>query len=229
MKTITAIIPVREGSRRLKNKNIRPFAGTSLLENKIIQLKKVKKIDEIIVSSDSDTMLEIAEKYGVTSKKRPIEYCDEKSKTFNEVVEYIASQEVKSEIMIWAPCVCPLVSEEKFSEGISLFERIQNGELSGDSVVTASLLKEYIFNETGPANFSVEHHVPSQRLPDWHCITNGFFIAKRADMIKWRFVYGSSPYLCEVNKFEAMDIDDEFDFQMAETAMKYQQNTNKKQ
>ena len=30
---ITAIIPVREGSRRLKNKNVAPFAGTNLLIN----------------------------------------------------------------------------------------------------------------------------------------------------------------------------------------------------
>ena len=35
--SITAIIPVREGSRRLKNKNIAPFAGTNLLINKINQ------------------------------------------------------------------------------------------------------------------------------------------------------------------------------------------------
>ena len=36
---LTAIIPVREGSRRLKNKNVAPFAGTNLLINKINQLK----------------------------------------------------------------------------------------------------------------------------------------------------------------------------------------------
>ena len=44
--TITAIIPVREGSRRLKNKNIAPFAGTNLLINKINQLKQVKEITD---------------------------------------------------------------------------------------------------------------------------------------------------------------------------------------
>lgn len=38
---ITAVIPVREGSRRLKNKNVAPFAGTNLLLNKIEQLKEV--------------------------------------------------------------------------------------------------------------------------------------------------------------------------------------------
>ena len=34
-KDITAVIPVREGSTRLKNKNVAPFAGTNLLINKI--------------------------------------------------------------------------------------------------------------------------------------------------------------------------------------------------
>ena len=51
---LTAIIPVRAGSQRVKNKNLKPFAGTTLLEIKIETLKKVQGIDEIIVSSDSE-------------------------------------------------------------------------------------------------------------------------------------------------------------------------------
>ena len=70
MNEITAVIPVREGSTRVKNKNIRQFAGTTLLENKIKQLKDTKGIDEIIVSSDSEIMLEIARSNGVTAKKK---------------------------------------------------------------------------------------------------------------------------------------------------------------
>ena len=54
MRTITAIIPVRAGSTRLKNKNVAPFAGTNLLVNKIHQLQDVKEITRIVVSSDSD-------------------------------------------------------------------------------------------------------------------------------------------------------------------------------
>ena len=38
--TLKAIIPVRSGSTRVKNKNIRPFAGDSLLAIKIKQLKR---------------------------------------------------------------------------------------------------------------------------------------------------------------------------------------------
>ena len=226
---ITAVIPVRAGSVRLKNKNIRPFAGSSLLEVKINQLKAVKKIDRIVVSSDSDEMLTVAERLGVIAAKRPVEYCDEKSKTFNEVVEYIAQNHVKTEIMIWVPCVCPLVSSKKISEGIELFEKVLSGQIPGDSVATASLLKEYVFDECGPVNFSVVRHVPSQRLPNWHVITNGFFIARREDMAKWKFVYGPSPVLCEVNKLEAIDIDDEIDFKMAEFLMCEQEKKRSEQ
>lgn len=49
---ITAVVPVREGSRRLKNKNVAPFAGTNLLINKLNQLKQVKEIETIVASSD---------------------------------------------------------------------------------------------------------------------------------------------------------------------------------
>lgn len=39
MRTITAIISVRAGRTRLKNRDITPFAGTNLLVNKINQLE----------------------------------------------------------------------------------------------------------------------------------------------------------------------------------------------
>ena len=40
MKNITAVIPVRQGSQRVKNKNFREFSGKSLLEHKIDVIKK---------------------------------------------------------------------------------------------------------------------------------------------------------------------------------------------
>lgn len=106
--SITAIIPVREGSRRLKNKNIAPFAGTNLLINKINQLKQVDAITNIVVSSDSDLMLAMASSQGVLTHKRAPEFCDEKTKTFGEVVAYIC-ENVPGDDILWATCTAPLV------------------------------------------------------------------------------------------------------------------------
>ena len=87
--SITAVIPVREGSRRLKNKNIAPFPGTNLLINKINQLKQVDEITNIVVSLDTDLMLAMAASQGVMTHKRALEFYDEKTKTFGEVVAHI--------------------------------------------------------------------------------------------------------------------------------------------
>ena len=46
-KTITAIVPVRKGSQRVKNKNFKPFADSNLLEIKLNALKQVKTIDHL--------------------------------------------------------------------------------------------------------------------------------------------------------------------------------------
>ena len=39
--TITAVIPIRSGSQRVKDKNLRPFGDTTLMELKIQNLLQV--------------------------------------------------------------------------------------------------------------------------------------------------------------------------------------------
>ena len=62
MSDITGLIMVRSGSVRCKNKNIRRFADTSLLENKIRTLKQVNGLGDVVVNSNCPIMLTIAEK-----------------------------------------------------------------------------------------------------------------------------------------------------------------------
>ena len=85
----TAIIPVREGSRRLKNKNIAPFAGTNLLINKIDQLKEVTEIEKIVMSSDSDMMLKMAESRGVLSHQDLLNFVMKKQKHWRGSCTYL--------------------------------------------------------------------------------------------------------------------------------------------
>ena len=67
---LVAVVPVRKGSQRVKNKNLKKFSDTNLLTFKIETLKKVKRIDKIIVNTDSDEAVEIAKKLNVDFKKR---------------------------------------------------------------------------------------------------------------------------------------------------------------
>lgn len=59
MTKITAVIPIRSGSQRVRNKNLRPFAGTTLMENKIEMLLKVPELDSIVVNTNSEEAINI--------------------------------------------------------------------------------------------------------------------------------------------------------------------------
>ena len=62
---VTAVIVARSGSLRVKNKNLLPFKNTTLLGNKIKQLKLCGRVGRIVVGSDSDEYLEYSKNLGV--------------------------------------------------------------------------------------------------------------------------------------------------------------------
>ncbi|MDA9653752.1 hypothetical protein N9T29_02390 [Candidatus Pelagibacter sp.] len=68
-KTI-CFIPAREGSRRLKNKNLKKINNKSLTEITINQAKKTKIFSEIILSTDSNKIFNIGKKLSITCMKR---------------------------------------------------------------------------------------------------------------------------------------------------------------
>lgn len=62
---IFALIPAKEGSKRLPAKNILPLAGKSLLERAILSARKAAVFDRISVSTESEKVAAIARAAGV--------------------------------------------------------------------------------------------------------------------------------------------------------------------
>ena len=65
---ITAVIPTRAGSERVRQKNIRDFADSNLLEIKIKSILKLKEeglIDEVMLNTNCPVSIETAEKYNL--------------------------------------------------------------------------------------------------------------------------------------------------------------------
>lgn len=48
----------------------------------------VTEVSGIVVTSDSEYMLQLASQHGVAIHRRPVEYCDEVSRSFGEMVKY---------------------------------------------------------------------------------------------------------------------------------------------
>ena len=70
MKKIVAVVPIRKGSQRVKNKNLREFGDKNLLIHKINLLKQLSDINEIIINTDSDEAISISKRLDVKHYKR---------------------------------------------------------------------------------------------------------------------------------------------------------------
>ena len=69
-KKILCIIPARGGSKSIKDKNLLKLGKYSLLEHAILFAKKSKKFNSIILSSDSNKILNIGLKNKINVIKR---------------------------------------------------------------------------------------------------------------------------------------------------------------
>ena len=148
-KTITAVVPVKGNSSRLPGKNILPFGDSNLLLHKIEQLKQVEELTDIIVSSDSDIMLEMAEKAGVKALKRPEMYANE-SVPFGKFLDYLC-EVMPNEHIMWACVTSPLVEPYLYRKAIATyFEKLEEGY---DSLVTLHPMQSFYLDKNGPINY----------------------------------------------------------------------------
>jgi CMP-N-acetylneuraminic acid synthetase len=209
-KKLTAIIPVRKGSQRVKNKNLKSFAGSSLLEIKINQLKRIKDIDEIIVSSDSELMMSVAKKKNVTSHKREKYYASSKANN-SEFFENLASF-INTDYVMYAPVTAPMLKDNSIKKCINFLKKKSHFK----SVATTNLIKEHLWLNNKPYNYKLSDAPSSQDLPDIMSITFGCCILKKIDMLKFRNVITDKTKFFILEQMEAIDIDTNFEFQMGE-------------
>lgn len=212
MKTVTAIIPVKKNSGRLPNKNILPFGDSNLLIHKIHQLREVEAVDRIVVSSDSEEMLLMAENEGAIPLMRPKQYADE-SLPISEFIVYL-SDVVEGEHFMWSCVTSPMVDSELYKKAIELYWiKLDEGY---DSLVTVCPFQHYLMDENGPFNFSRgREHPNSQNLQKLYLFTNGIQLTPRAKYREWGDRIGEKPFLMEVSKAESVDIDDVYDYEFA--------------
>ncbi len=214
--SIKALIAVRSGSVRVQNKNIRPFAGSSLLEIKINQLKRIKNLDGIIVNSNDDEMLKIAKEKGCEVVKRDSFYASN-TVSMSDVYQNMA-ENCNCDVIAYTNCTNPLIKDDTISRAIDKFDEL----VEYDSLNTAHLIKEFMFLNNIPVNYDLLNQPRSQDLPDYYALNFALNIISRENMIKCKNVVGKKPLIYGIDEIEATDIDNPIDFDFAEFIYKRQ-------
>ncbi len=210
---LTAVIPVRAGSQRVKNKNTKPFADSNLLKIKLETLKKISMIDNIVVNSDSDEMLDIALSYGVSTHKREEYYASSECDN-SEFFKHIA-ETTDTDYIMCSHVTSPLISAETY---FSCVDKFMNSNI--ENLVTVCDVKHHMWLDGKPLNYNPSESPNSQDLPDIVGLTYGISILGKDDMIKHKNVVTDNPYFYRLDEIESIDIDTEYDFMVAEYVYK---------
>lgn len=211
IQNLVAVVPVRKGSQRVKNKNFKPFAGKNLLLHKIETLKKIPLIDEIIINTDSEEAIEIAKKCNVKFKKRE-DYFASSQCTNSDFWQHIAKN-TEAKYIMFTNCTSPMIKVETFIKIIETFHKFKDDY---DSINTATELKEYLYKNNKPINFDPSNALNSQDLPDILKLNFAVSIISKDLMFKRKSILGEKPFLFKVNEIEGIDINTHMEFMFAE-------------
>ncbi len=222
---IAAVVAVRKGSQRIPNKNIKPFGKSNLLDMKLDLLKSVRNIDEIIVNSDCDKMLDIGLQHGVSIHKRS-EYFASSECSNSEFHGHIA-EVTNSDTIFLAPVCSPFVSIKSHEKAIELYLNgfyDKKNEIKFDSTISVTEVKNHLWLNNEPINYDLNNVPNSQDLPDVVKLNYGITITDKKIMQKYKRVVGNAPAFYKLDEIESQDVDTPFDWLVAEAIYKKKYN-----
>jgi CMP-N-acetylneuraminic acid synthetase len=209
---ITALIAVKANSDRVKQKNTRPFAGSSLLEVKMTQLQGLNVFRDVIVSSESDEILSMCAPFNVTTHKRDPFYATSEV-PMSDVYVHLA-ETVQTEYIAWIPVTNPLVDGKIYEDAVAAFNALDPAV--HDSLLSVNSVQEYLYYNDKPLNFTLDPWQRSQDLEGTYAINFAINILRKKDMIDFRSTVGRRPYFFHIDNNVAIDIDYMQDFLLAE-------------
>lgn len=228
-----AIIPARGGSKRIPKKNIKEFCGKPIIAYGISEALKSEAFDEVMVSTDSEEIACIAEKYGANVPfLRSINTSGDFSTTAEVIFEVLDRyREINMEFE-YGMCIyptAPFVTAEKIREAMELIQN-RNAKIVLPVVAFSYppqrgyVMKNNELKMQYPENFRVR----SQDLEKIYHDAGQFFainISKYRE-VNGIVVNGIIPYV--LSEYEVQDIDNETDWQIAQIKYNYLLNKNRR-
>ena len=224
MDKIAFFLPARKGSERVKNKNTRSFAGIEggLVENKIRQLLSTKHVDEIILSTNDEVCMDVAQKFTLDSRLRIVARPDNlclSSTNLQDLICYVPTI-TDADHILWGHVTTPLAGANEYDKGIELYlSKLHEGY---DSLVGVTELKNFLLNREGKL-INNTTNIPwprTQDLEPLYEINHTMFLAKREVYIEQKNRIGVNPMLHVMDEIHSFDIDWEDDFTIAEVMYK---------
>jgi len=220
MSNIICFIPIRSGSKSVKDKNIKLLGGKPLVVWTIESAFK-SGLQRVIVNSDSEKYLKIAKEYGAETMLRPNELAQDDTSMYQVLKSEISKIKPIPEIVVLLSATVPFRKTILLKSAVSFFT--QNLD-KYDSLMTV----QKVPHEYNPAQVIISTPLGlrmadgrqisnritrRQEYPTAYVTSQGIYIFKVSNLGKGSF-YGERMMVMECDK--SIDINSQEDFELAE-------------
>ena len=218
---VTLLLPMKGNSERVPNKNLKLFNGKPLFHAIMDELITSKYINKVIINTDSDLIAESAiNTYQdfVSIHKRPKNIQGD-FVSMNKIIEYDLKNS-DSDIYIQTHSTSPLLTIKSLDAAIN---KMISKSKDFDSIFSVTKIQTRFYDKNcNPYNHDPKELLRTQDLEPLFEENSGFYIFtkesfKNADNNR----IGLRPLMFEIDKIEAIDIDETSDFIIAETLHKF--------
>ena len=220
-KSVVAIILARGGSKGIPRKNLRLLGGIPLVDWCLNATLKSQKIDSVILSSDSEEILERGKKMGCDIHNRSSEHAQDITSSEESMLAVINEHPIakSAEILILVQPTSPLTKSEDFDLALELFENE-----GFDSLATGTL--DHSFNwevdERGNAKpkYDPKFRPRRQEMKNSRKENGAFYITKRKIWEEQKCRLGGKIGFYTMESYQGVEIDTNLDWEILEAYLK---------
>lgn len=210
---VVAIVPMRHSSERVRGKNYRPLAGRPLFHWVVETLLQVPEVNEVVIDTDSQTIIDDAKAVfpDVTVLLRP-EHLRAGEIPMNDVLLNTIEQ-VQADVVLQTHSTNPFLSSTTISAAM---QRFLAKEDDCDSAFGVTRLQARLWTADAQAvNHDPAVLLRTQDLAPIYLENSCFYIFTPATLRDRGNRIGAKPLLVETPAMEAIDIDEESDWDLA--------------
>lgn len=222
-KTVLAIIPARGGSKGVLRKNIRLVAGKPLIAWTIDEAKKSKYIDRLILTSEDNEIIRIAEEYGCEAPFiRPIELAQDDTPGIEPVIHAIKLMPSYDYVVLLQP-TSPLRTQVDIDKCLELCLSKHANACVSVTVPDKSPYWMFTVNTDGmmkPFQGETKCLISRrQELPVVYALNGAIYVSEMATLLRNKTFITKETLAYEMSKYSSVDIDTETDLLIVEALL----------
>ena len=228
--SVVAIVPARAGSKGIPGKNRIDLGGVPLISWTLEAVKGSTFVDQVIVTSDDEIVLRMAQEYGFMGTKRPPELATETALA-SKVIMHTLEQVPSCDIVMYLQPTSPFRSNVHIDTALEKLVANDSKKPFGIvSVTKAKIVPEWLYriDENGSLIKLLPHQERRrQDISPTYLMNGAIYCAFREDLVLAEGQFGSLPLLPLVmSDADSIDIDD---FEDLESARQEYERRNPKQ